>query len=75
MQVKGSIIILPTLLVLTDGEFIAFFRLQPHQFDIYFIVASINFIPHYFEHYTAVKRRMNIQKAFSYNLDSLLVKN
>ena len=77
MQVKGSIIILPALLVLTDGEFIEFFCLQPHQFDRYFILASImNFIPPITSNiYTAIKRRMNIQRAFSYNLDSLLVKN
>ena len=51
------------------------FHLQPHQFDSYFILASINFIPPLLRTYTAVKRRMNIQRAFSYNLDSLLVKN
>ena len=79
MQVKGSIIILPALLVLTDGEFVEFFRLQPHQFDRYFILASImNFIPPApitSNIYTAVERRMNIQRAFSYNVDNLLVKN
>ena len=36
----------------------------------------MNFIPPITSNiYTAIKRRMNIQRAFSYNLDSLLVKN